>query len=302
MSLFNFFKKIIIDAKNKQAVSTLDSLFKKAEDMCLIAEKLETSALEKVDDDFINTINSLMSSLENTIYNSLVSSFISTMNASLLKQDAEQVEPLVKKWSFRASNQKISLAEYLEFMTELRELSDKCSVEFNGKMSLMGVQKKIEKNMGKAMIEKRLGQVKNRMSNCIARAGRANEIMLSTNFVSMSPFDFEHFVAKLFNSMGYEAQATSRTGDYGVDVIAKKDAEIIAIQCKKYQEGNNVGNQEVQRLLGAMLFKDLKADRGIIITTSDFTRQAGIQAEDNPIELRNKTILHNAVRKYLIQD
>jgi len=126
------------------------------------------------------------------------------------------------------------------------------------------------------------------------------EIGLQNNFAGYPPFEFEKFIAKLFRAMEYNTEVTSKTGDYGIDVIARKGTETIAIQVKRYMEGNNVGNQEVQRLLGSMKLKNVKATHGILVTTSRFTVQAKIQAEETDVELWDKNILHQMVRKYLI--
>ncbi len=126
------------------------------------------------------------------------------------------------------------------------------------------------------------------------------EIGLQNNFAGYSHFEFEEFIAKLFRAMEYNTEVTSKTGDYGIDVIARKGTETIAIQVKHYMEGNNVGNQEVQRLLGSMKLKNVKATHGILVTTSRFTVQAKVQAEETDAELWDRNILHQMVRKYLI--
>ncbi len=94
---------------------------------------------------------------------------------------------------------------------------------------------------------------------------------------------------------------TKKTGDFGVDVIAKKGSDTIAIQVKKYATGTPVGNREVQMLLGAMQKKDIKANHSILITTSHFTVQAREQADELAIELWDKHELSKMVKKYLMK-
>ncbi|MBI2665411.1 restriction endonuclease [Candidatus Woesearchaeota archaeon] len=122
---------------------------------------------------------------------------------------------------------------------------------------------------------------------------------IDKNFQQLSPFEFEEFIAKLFRKMGYKAHATKKTGDYGIDVIAEKDGKKIAIQCKQNQLGNNVGNVTVQNTLGSMW--KIKADQSIIITTSNFTKQAEEQAKEAPVELWDNKYLKKMVRKYFIE-
>jgi len=127
------------------------------------------------------------------------------------------------------------------------------------------------------------------------------EIGIDNNFAGYSAFEFEEFISKLFRAMGYEAKTTSKTGDYGIDVIAKKDHEVFAIQAKKYTAGQNVSNRDVQRILGAMKLRNVKATHGVLVTTAYFTRQAREQAEETDVELWDKDYLHKMVEKYLIE-
>jgi cell division protein FtsL len=122
-------------------------------------------------------------------------------------------------------------------------------------------------------------------------------IGLDSNFQNMSPYEFEEIVARLFRAMGFSCQVTSKSGDYGVDVVAKRGAEVIAIQCKRNSEGNLVGNRTVAMLAGAMQHVRTRATRGIIVTTSGFTRQAAHQAEGCAIELWDRRRLREEIEK-----
>jgi restriction endonuclease Mrr len=157
----------------------------------------------------------------------------------------------------------------------------------------------IERVVGKPALEERVRQLKERGSLLIGNILRAYQVLLGTNFAEMQPHDFEKFVALLLEQMGYTAEVTPKTGDYGLDIVARKGAEVIAVQCKKYRE-NNVGNQEVQQLLGAMQLKGVNASRGILVTTSRFTKQAINQAMSTPVELWDRDVLHPLIRRYLM--
>ncbi|MBI2574451.1 restriction endonuclease [Candidatus Woesearchaeota archaeon] len=124
------------------------------------------------------------------------------------------------------------------------------------------------------------------------------DVGIQTDFQHLNHFQFERFVSIVFEKMGYQTYVTRKTGDYGIDVVAKKGDEIIAIQVKQNAKGNNVGNVIVQNVLGSM--RKFKAEKAIIITTSDFTIQAKEQARDEPIELWNGKYFKTLVRKYLI--
>jgi restriction endonuclease Mrr len=124
------------------------------------------------------------------------------------------------------------------------------------------------------------------------------DIGLKNHFADYSPREFEEFVAKLFSAMGYEVSLGPYVGDYGADIIASKDNRRILIQVKKYAQGNLVGNREVRDTLGAVWGK---ADKAILVTTSDFTEQAYEQAKGTPIELWNYRTLEEYIEKYLLR-
>ena len=62
-------------------------------------------------------------------------------------------------------------------------------------------------------------------------SSRDKEITKS-DLTLMSGFEFEEFIAKFFEKLGYHSRTTKKSGDQGVDVLAEKDGQIIAIQTK----------------------------------------------------------------------
>ena len=52
----------------------------------------------------------------------------------------------------------------------------------------------------------------------------------------MSGIEFENYVEALFQAEGYRTETTPRSGDYGVDIIASKNKQRIAVQCKRYKK------------------------------------------------------------------
>jgi len=135
--------------------------------------------------------------------------------------------------------------------------------------------------------------------------GRVLKSGEGTKFENFSWQGFEDFIADLFNSMGYVSKATKKSGDFGIDVIAKRKnddkemPDVIAIQVKHYAKNHNVGNVEVQKLLGAMQLKGVNANKGVLITSSDFTIQAKEQADGTNVELWNGQFLDRMVKKYM---
>ena len=87
---------------------------------------------------------------------------------------------------------------------------------------------------------------------------------------------FEEFVAKLFADRGLEVNLTKSTRDGGYDIFAKVKNSfsefIILAECKKYGPDNKVGVEIVRSLHGVV--EEHKANQGIIITSSFFTKEA----------------------------
>ena len=123
---------------------------------------------------------------------------------------------------------------------------------------------------------------------------------LTSNFMDRTPIEFENFIGDLFKKMGYEVDLTPISSDFGADVIAKNQNETIAIQVKRNSSGNNVGVQEINQVLGSMHY--YKANRSIVITTSDFTKQAIKASENAPLELWGREKLFKAVEKYCLNE
>ena len=94
-----------------------------------------------------------------------------------------------------------------------------------------------------------------------------------------SPTFFEKLVIDLLVRMGYggskeDAEAVGRSGDGGIDGIIKEDPlglDVLYVQAKRWKEGN-VQEPDIARFAGALAARG--ANKGIFITTSDFSRGA----------------------------
>ena len=93
-----------------------------------------------------------------------------------------------------------------------------------------------------------------------------------------SPAFFENLVIDLLVKMGYggsreDAEAVGRSGDGGIDGIINQDRlglDVVYVQAKRWE--NNVGSPQIASFAGALAGKG--ANKGIFITTSDFTKDA----------------------------
>lgn len=109
-------------------------------------------------------------------------------------------------------------------------------------------------------------------------------IALPTN-----PYDYEAYVANRLSAMGFTAQTTKRSGDYGVDVLAEKNGKTYAIQCKYYT--SPVGLHAVQEIHAGQVF--YKADYAAVVTNSTFTPAAKKLAATSQVLLLNDSGLES---------
>lgn len=98
----------------------------------------------------------------------------------------------------------------------------------------------------------------------------------------LSGFEFELLVQKLLIKSGYhDVKITQASGDYGIDILAKKKHVFYGFQCKRYQK--NIGVSAIQQAYGGISYYHL--DRAIVITNSYFTEAAYQLAAVNDILL-----------------
>lgn len=95
---------------------------------------------------------------------------------------------------------------------------------------------------------------------------------------SCSPGFFEKAVVRLLLAMGYggvagEGLVTGGSGDGGIDGLIKEDKlglDVVCLQAKRWE--GTVGRPVVQGFVGSMDY--VRARKGVILTTSSFTRDA----------------------------
>lgn len=106
----------------------------------------------------------------------------------------------------------------------------------------------------------------------LAYFGRYPELLYS-----LPPRKFEELIASVFHKNGFDVELTPETRDGGIDIIAVQRNDLCGgslnlIECKRYLPHNTVGIGIVQRLLGVV--EQHRATKGIIVTTSSFTKDA----------------------------
>ncbi len=84
----------------------------------------------------------------------------------------------------------------------------------------------------------------------------------------MTPREFEYKVSDYYKQQGYETFITPYSGDWGIDVIASRRKEKLAIQVKKYGgTSRKITRLSMMQLYGAMAYKD--CTRAVMVTDGE---------------------------------
>ena len=97
----------------------------------------------------------------------------------------------------------------------------------------------------------------------------------------MDGIEFENYLKVLFQSLGYIANVTKTSGDFGADLILMKDSTKIVVQAKRYS--NKVGVSAIQEIVGAKNMYN--ADKMWVATNNYFTEPAKQLAWANCVKL-----------------
>ena len=124
----------------------------------------------------------------------------------------------------------------------------------------------------------------------------------SSNLAAMDWQEFEHLIREVFekefSSTGGEVKVTQASRDGGVDAIAFDPDPIrggkIVIQAKRY--ANTVGVSAVRDLYGTVMNEG--ANKGVLVTTSDYGPDAYAFANGKPLILLNGANLLHMLEKH----
>jgi hypothetical protein len=114
-----------------------------------------------------------------------------------------------------------------------------------------------------------------------------------------SGISFEIKCKRLLEAMGFDANVTEVTADGGIDIVATRSDPVASgryiVQCKDWQ--NKVGVTVIRELYGVVIAED--ANKGVLITSSEFTSSAVAFAEGKRLELIDGQALQSLVSKYM---
>ena len=101
---------------------------------------------------------------------------------------------------------------------------------------------------------------------------------------ALSPEEFEAEVARWLRRAGYHVAARGGTGDGGVDLIARKGRETLAVQCKRYAAHAAVSAAQVRDLYGAAVAEGSTC--ALLVTTGRISNAARLWAAALPGSVR----------------
>jgi restriction system protein len=111
---------------------------------------------------------------------------------------------------------------------------------------------------------------------------------------SLSWREFEQLVGEAYRRQGYDVEETGGGGaDGGIDLVLRGHGETVLVQCKQWRV-LQVGVEKVRELFGVLHSEG--ADRGILVTSGTFTREAQSFKVGKPLVLVDGPALASLVR------
>jgi restriction system protein len=104
--------------------------------------------------------------------------------------------------------------------------------------------------------------------------------------LSLTPAQFEEAVGDLLSELGYrDVRRVGGAGDLAADIQCRDpEGMSVIVQCKRYAPGTRIGSPVIQTFIGMQSIHH-RADRGIFVTTSEFTQPAVTLARHHGLTL-----------------
>jgi len=109
----------------------------------------------------------------------------------------------------------------------------------------------------------------------------------------MSGERFEEWLATFFRNRGHSVRLTPATGDYGMNLVLRRDSRCTVVQAKRWK--GRVGPKAVQEVFAGKAH--YKAEGATVVTNSGFTREAQELAKSTGVELWNREKLRTELMK-----
>lgn len=117
--------------------------------------------------------------------------------------------------------------------------------------------------------------------------------------MNMTGYEYEYLYALYLECMGYsQVEVTKRSGDHGVDIIARKFLKSYALQCKFHAKP--LGNKAIQEVYSGANYYG--CDHAIVVTNNTFTKSAIDEAQKLKVTLvpekTVETLVKECTKKY----
>ncbi|SDX03779.1 restriction system protein [Alicyclobacillus hesperidum] len=155
----------------------------------------------------------------------------------------------------------------------------------------------ISKGAAKSKSNKQKTSVKGNHRTSSTR--RHDTEILKSSIDSLTWAEFERLLALYFRDHGYYVEETGIGGnDGGVDlvIVDKRTKERTAIQAKHWNDHRHVGPNIIRELHSARMNTKPACHYAMLITSSDVTHQARVEARERRIEF-----WHGAMLQYKLQ-
>ena len=100
----------------------------------------------------------------------------------------------------------------------------------------------------------------------------------------MTGREFERWLARFYERLGFEVEITPYRRDYGADLIVTWNGIRIAVQAKR--TSGSVGVRAVQEVVAARAYYD--CERAVVVTNGHFTPEAVNLARSNHVRMRSR--------------
>lgn len=97
--------------------------------------------------------------------------------------------------------------------------------------------------------------------------------------MSLTPRQFESYVADVFRNLNYDVTLTPSTADGGKDLVLRKNGIIYYVECKQWDKDSSIGRPVLQKLIGAAVSDGVT--HVIFVTTCKYAKTAIDAANEN---------------------
>ena len=106
-------------------------------------------------------------------------------------------------------------------------------------------------------------------------------LTLKRYIMSLTPREFEEYVADMFRNIGFEANITPATSDGGKDIILRKDGVTYYVECKQWKKDSSISRPVLQKLIGSAITDGIT--NVIFVSTCKYAQTVVEAARNNKV-------------------